>query len=161
MRIVSMTLAGTTEHDGTLPRAFATLHQNYEGAYIHADVHLPNGSRSHAVHFHPTDDDQRHEAAGRLATILDGSDGTANACLQAVEKMMNVTQAPVELPLEEAIRNNLYPETVAIIASRLQAEIETDDDAINDQYRWLAELMATLAGGWDEVAQTAEAYGIE
>jgi len=63
--------------------------------------------------------------------------------------------------LAQAIQDNLQPDVVAIIAAKLQISIETDDETINEQYRWFADMLAKLVGGWDEALKTAIDYGID
>jgi len=173
MRMTTITLAGTPKPGEQLPRAFATLQKNFEGGTIHASVFLPNGARPKTFFFQPSDTPaaarQRHEAACLLADCLDGSDHDAKAYLQLVETMLVMGGAEPEpepasddeVDLAEAITDSICPEAAAILATRLQTIIRTDDETINSQCQWFADMLAGLVGGWESAQETAKQYGIE
>ncbi len=175
MRMVSATLAGSPRKDEQLPRAFATLHQNYVGGTVYADVMLPSGARSASAVFQagntPGAETQRWDAAVCLAEYLDGKDGDPKACLQVVETLLAMggpgaepepePASDDEADLAEAITDSISPEAAAILATRLQTIIRTDDETINSQCRWFADMLAGLVGGWESAQETAKQYGIE
>ena len=98
MRICRIEVAGTPKPGETLPRAFATLQKNFEGGYIHADVHLPSRARAKAIVFSPDNTPvagrRRHVAACELATVLEGNDGDAKAYVQIIEMMTAMPSGP-------------------------------------------------------------------
>ena len=180
MRMVSATLAGSPRQGEQLPRAFATLQKNFEGGTIHASVFLPNGARPKTFFFHPSDTPaaarQRHEAADLLADCLDASDYDAKAYLQLVETMLvmggQAEPAPQdeeppakvaidEVNMSEAIQDNIGPDAVAIIATRLRDVRAEADPTVDQQVRWFGEMMAGLVGGFESAQRTARDYGIE
>jgi len=59
--------------------------------------------------------------------------------------------------IEEAMRNTLTPEAVAVIAYIMRCTV-TDIPAVNRQVRWFTETLTEMAGGGDEVDRVAEEF---
>jgi len=60
-----------------------------------------------------------------------------------------------EADLTEAIKDNLEPDVVAILAAKIQYHEDTGDPHLNAQLDWITELLAGMVGGRDEAEKTA------
>jgi len=60
-----------------------------------------------------------------------------------------------EADLTEAIKDNLEPDVVAILAAKIQHHEDTGDPHLNAQLDWITDLLADMVGGRDEAEKTA------
>ena len=171
MKMVSVTLAGSPKEGEQIPRAYAEL----RGDCVGVQCSILQPGTNDVIEFRPGDEPesikQRQDAARRLAEYLDGKDGDPKACLQVVETLLAMGgPGPEPEPepasddgadLAEAITDSICPEAAAILATRLQTIIRTDDETINSQCSWFADMLAGLVGGWESAQETAKQYGIE
>jgi len=52
-----------------------------------------------------------------------------------------------EADLTEAIKDNLEPDVVAILAAKIQCHEDTGDPHLNAQLDWITDLLAEMVGG--------------
>ena len=62
-------------------------------------------------------------------------------------------------PMQEAIRDALSPEAVALAASELLLA-RCDDEDVNMEVRWFAEQLIDLLGGQEAWSQTCKGIGL-
>ena len=62
-------------------------------------------------------------------------------------------------PMQEAIRDALSPEAVALAASYLLGA-RCDDEEVNMEVRWFAEQLIELLGGDEAFSQTCKGIGL-
>ena len=155
MKITRVELAGTPRNDEQLPRAMATIRKT-PGNRIEAEVHSSSG-KDYTLSF-PTagsipNERERWKQAEKAAVLLDGTDADAKTVLQVVETMMAMaapapaTEATAhdQQDFEDAIRDNLLPETVAAIAHAASG-IETLDWDVDRQVDWFAKTLRKMIG---------------
>ena len=62
-------------------------------------------------------------------------------------------------PMQDAIRDALSPEAVALAASHLLTA-RCDDEDVNMEVRWFAEQLIELLGGDEAFSQTCKGIGL-
>ncbi len=61
--------------------------------------------------------------------------------------------------LTDALRENLSPHAVAVVASYLHPVL-TKDAGVDREIHWLVEQLAEAVGGWDQQNRLAEEVGL-
>ncbi len=64
-----------------------------------------------------------------------------------------------ESSLIDALRENLSPQAVAVIASYLHPVLTKDAD-VDREIQWLVQRLAEAVGGWDQQNRLAEEVGL-
>ena len=73
---------------------------------------------------------------------------------------MSNTKRPSQIsPMQNAIRDALSPEAVALAASELLLA-RCDDEEVDLEVRWLAEQLIDLLGGQEAWSQTCKGIGL-
>ena len=73
--------------------------------------------------------------------------------------MSNVKRPSETTPMQDAIRDALSPEAVALAASELLLA-RCDDEEVDLEVRWFAEQLIDLLGGQEAFSQTCKSIGL-
>ena len=73
--------------------------------------------------------------------------------------MSNAKRPSETSPMQDAIRDALSPDAVALAASYLLTA-RCDDEDVNMEVRWFAEQLIELLGGNEEFSRTCKSIGL-